>query len=346
MTAAALAQVGHSTHKPHGWIASMLLHILAVCVSILVFAELKPAAQPEPFRWEIALAQVVAPSPKLEPPAPAPVPPQPKHVVQPPPQAPPKPVETKPVVQRVQTVQTVQRVEPIVRQEEIAVQKINPAMESIAQHAEPVQQERHTEHTTEAVQRAEPIEVPVAAVTNSAAITQPTPVSQPEAAAVTDVTTHHEPVVTNAPVVAEAPVVNQSPTVNHSAPQTVEAPAQFQQTAPVAASQNHIESPAMVTAKTKADYSWLTQELLSRLERSKRYPYAARMNRWEGRVVVQAVVRNDGQVVSLEIAESSGHAILDNDAMELIRKISPLHLKHPLGQTQVALLVPVGYSLH
>jgi protein TonB len=242
-------------------------------------------------------------------------------------------------------VQTVQRVEPIVRQEEIAVQKTHPAVESIAQHAEPVQQERHTEHTTEAVQRAEPIEVPVAAVTNSAAITQPTPVS-PETAAVTDVTTHHEPVVTNAPVVAEAPVVNQSPTVNHSAPQTVEAPARVQQAAPVAASQSHVESPAMVTAKTKADYSWLTQELLSRLERSKRYPYAARMNRWEGRVVVQAVVRNDGQVVSLEIAESSGHTILDNDAMELIRKISPLHLKHPLGQTQVALLVPVGYSLH
>jgi protein TonB len=343
MTAAALAQVGHSTHKPHGWIASMLLHILAVCVSILLFAELKPAAQPEPFRWEIALAQVVAPSPQVEPPAP--VPQQPKRVVQPPPPAPPKPVESKPVVQRVRTVQTVQRVEPIVRQEEIAVQKINPTVESIAQHAEPVQQERPTEHTTEAVQRAEPIEVPVAAVTNSAAITQPTPVS-PETAAVTDMTTHHEPVVTNAPVVAEAPVVNQSPTVNHSAPQTVEAPAPVQQAAPVAASQSHVESPAMVTAKTKADYSWLTQELLSRLERSKRYPYAARMNRWEGRVVVQAVVRNDGQVVSLEIAESSGHAILDNDAMELIRKISPLHLRHPLGQTQVALLVPVGYSLH
>ena len=344
MTAAALAQVGHSPHKPHGWIASMLLHILAVCVAVLLFAELKPAAQPEPFRWEIALAQVVAPSPQVEPPAP--VPPQPKRVVQPPPPAPPKPVETKPVVQRVQTVQTIQRVEPVVRQEEIAVQKMNPTVESIAQHAEPVQQERHTEHTTEAVQRAEAIEVPVAAVTNPAAIAQPTPVSQPEPAAVTDVTTHHEPVVTNEPVVAEAPVVNQSPTVNHSAPQTVDAPARVQQAAPVAASQSHVESPAMVTAKTKADYSWLTQELLSRLERSKRYPYAARMNRWEGRVVVQAVVRNDGQVVSLEIAESSGHAILDNDAMELIRKISPLHLKHPLGQTQVALLVPVGYSLH
>jgi protein TonB len=235
--------------------------------------------------------------------------------------------------------------EPVVRQEQVAVQEINPVIESIAQHAEPVRQERQAEHITEAVQRAEAKEVPVAAVTAPAAIAQPTAVSQPEpTAVVTEVATSHEPVTTNEPVVAAAPVPNQQPAVEHSA-ETVQPPAPVVQTARVPASQSVIERPATVTAQTKADYSWLAQELLSRLERSKRYPYAARMNRWEGRVVVQAVVRDDGQVVSLRIAESSGHAILDNDAMELIRRISPLHLKHPLGQAQVALLVPVGYSL-
>jgi protein TonB len=333
MTAAALAEVGNSSHKPHGWVASMLLHIFAVVVSLLLFAELKPAVHPEPFHWEIALAQVESPSPQVEPPTP--VPPQPKRAVRTPPPAPPKPVEAKPVVQRVQTVQTVQRMEPVVRQEQVSVQKTNPVVESIAQHAEPVQQESPVVQNTEAIQRAEAIDVPVAAVTTPVPISQPAPISQAEPA----------PVTTNEPVVAHAPVINQQSTVEHSTPQTVEATARVEQTAPVAASQTPVERPAMVTAQTKADYSWLTQELLSRLERSKRYPYAARMNRWEGRVVVQAVVRDDGQVVSLRIAESSGHAILDNDAMELIRKISPLHLKHPLGQTQVALLVPVGYSL-
>jgi protein TonB len=334
MTAAALAQVAYSSHKPHGWVASALIHVLVVGVSLLLFAELRLAPQPEPFHWEISLAQVAPPSPQVEPPTP--VPPQPKHVVQPPPPPSPKPVETKPVVQRVQTVQTVQRIEPVVRQEEIALQHVNPVVESIAQHAEPVQQERQTLQNSEPVQRVEAIETPLAAVSTPDPISQTAQVLQTEPV----------PVTTNEPVVAEAPVVNQPPTVNHSAPQPVEAPARVQQTGPVVASQQQAERPAMVTAKTKADYSWLTQELLSRLERSKRYPYAARMNRWEGKVVVQAVVREDGQVVSLEIAESSGHAILDNDAMELIRKISPLHLKHPLGQTQVALLVPVGYSLH
>ena len=338
MTVATLSQIGISSHKPHGWIASMFLHILAVSVAVLLFAELKPGAVPEPFHWEISLAQVAQPSPQVEPPTPAP--PQPQRVEQPPP-APVKPVETNSPVQRVQTVQTVQRVEPVVRQEQVAVQKSNPVIESIAQHAEPVPQERQTEHTTEAVQSVEAVEVPVAAVTTSAPVSHPTPISQAESApVVSEVTT------TSEPTVAELPVQSQQSIVTHSAPESVEAPARPSQTAEVvASSQAIVQRPAMVTAQTKADYSWLTQELLSRLERSKRYPHMARINRWEGRVVVQAVVRNDGQVISLQIAESSGHAVLDNDAIELIRKISPLHLKHPLGQAQVALLVPVGYSL-
>ncbi|HET9846104.1 MAG TPA: TonB family protein [Nitrospira sp.] len=341
MTAATLSGIGTSSHKPHGWVASMLLHLFAVGVSIFLFTELKPAAELEPFHWEISLAQVAQPSPQVQPPTP--VPPQPKRIVQPPP-APAKPVETRPTVQRVQTVQAVQRVEPVVRQEQVAVQQINPMIESIAQHAEPVQQERHTEQTTEAVQRAEAIEVPVAAVTTPVPVSQPAPVTQPEPTAVTEVATHHEPVVTNAPVVAEVPVLKQQPAVE-AAPQAVEVPAPAGETAQVASSHPLVERPAMVAPRTKTDYSWLTQELVARLEQSKRYPYLARMNRWQGKVVVQAVVRDDGQVVSLKIAESSGHTILDNDAMELIRKISPLQLKHPLGRSQVALLVPVGYAL-
>jgi protein TonB len=259
------------------------------------------------------------------------------------------------VVQEVRTVQTPQKVERVVRQQEIAVQKINPVVESLAQHAEPVQLESQEVQTTEAVERVEAIEAPVAAVMTHTPISPPVPISQTvqtdhivqtePAPVLSEVTTHHELVTTNAPVVAEAPVQNQPSVMNHSPPQHVQAPARVEQTASVATSEPPVERPAIVTNQTKADYSWLAQELLARLERSKRYPYAARMNRWEGRVVVQAVVRDDGQVVSLRIAESSGHSILDNDAMELIRKISPLHLKHPLGQAQVALLVPVGYSL-
>lgn len=344
MTAEALGRFGDSAHKPHGWLASMLVHGVAVLVALIAFSELKPASQPEPFRWEIALAQVVPPAPVD---TPKPAPPQPKPVVQPPPPAPPKPVEAKPVVQQVQTVQTVERIQHVVRQEQMTVQnRVNPVVETIAQHAEPIQH-------VEAVQQTEVVEAtPVTPV--STPMSQPSPVTQQvvqaEATPVVSevVAARPAPVTTSEPVVTQAaPAPIQQAVVSQPAAEAVQAPAPVQQTAHAAPAQPQaVERPAAVTAQTKADYSWLTQELLSRLERSKRYPYTARMNRWEGRVVVKAVVRDDGQVVSLQIAESSGHAVLDNDAMELIRQVSPIQLKYPLGKTQVALLVPVGYSLH
>lgn len=96
---------------------------------------------------------------------------------------------------------------------------------------------------------------------------------------------------------------------------------------------------------TKADYSWLAEALWNRVEQLKRYPHIARMNRWQGKVVLRAVIREDGQLMDLEIAESSGHSVLDRDAMEVMKQASPLKLKHPLGQPQVVVQVPINYKL-
>ncbi len=71
----------------------------------------------------------------------------------------------------------------------------------------------------------------------------------------------------------------------------------------------------------------------------------ARMNRWEGKVILRAVIRDDGQVLMVDVQESSGRSILDNDAMETLKKASPLKLDYPLGKPQVAILMPISYSL-
>ncbi len=372
MSTDTLRYTEHCAHTPHGWLVSMVLHAAALSVALLLFSELNLASQPEPFHWEIALAHVTPPA-KVSPPAPTP--PQPKTAAQPPAPAPPKPVEAKPVVREVQTVQTIQQ--PVLQEHRRPIeQKVQPVVETITRHAEPVYQD------TQSVEPETVQSQPVAAVETPSPINpvveaQSTPVPQ---RAVVESTmnpivetqsTALNPVVESqsVPVVQEvveerpAPTVAHEPVVSQAEPQPIESsPVVAQQPAPEAAP---VESPAPpqqvarapvsqpqavgrtapTTAATKADYSWLAQELLARLERSKRYPYAARMNRWEGKVIVRAIVRDDGAVVSLQIAESSGHAVLDNDAMELIRQVSPIKLKHPLGKEQVALLVPVGYSL-
>ena len=39
------------------------------------------------------------------------------------------------------------------------------------------------------------------------------------------------------------------------------------------------------------------------------------------------------------------HGLLDQDAISVLRKASPLALKHPLGKEQITILVPIAYRL-
>jgi len=105
------------------------------------------------------------------------------------------------------------------------------------------------------------------------------------------------------------------------------------------------EFPARPMTAMKADYGWLAEALWSRVEQLKRYPHLARMNRWEGRVVLRVVIQEDGHLLDLAVSESSGHSVLDQDALEVLKLASPLTLKHPLGKPQVVVQVPISYRL-
>jgi protein TonB len=123
-------------------------------------------------------------------------------------------------------------------------------------------------------------------------------------------------------------------------------PAVTQQSATQPIQQASIQNAPMQSIPTaKADYGWLLETLWSRVEQLKRYPHIARANRWEGLVVLRAVIDQEGQLVDLKVAESSGHSVLDQDAMDVMRKSCPLKLKHPLGKPKVELRVPISYKL-
>lgn len=96
---------------------------------------------------------------------------------------------------------------------------------------------------------------------------------------------------------------------------------------------------------TRADYGWLAETLWAALEQHKRYPSIARMNRWEGRVVVHVTVRRDGRLVNPEVEESSGYSVLDQAAVDVVQHASPLPLKYALEQSPVAVSIPLTYQL-
>ena len=59
----------------------------------------------------------------------------------------------------------------------------------------------------------------------------------------------------------------------------------------------------------------------------------------------QQIIKADGTVGDLSVAESSGHALLDQEALVVMRKASPLTLKHQLEKSQITILVPISYRL-
>lgn len=114
---------------------------------------------------------------------------------------------------------------------------------------------------------------------------------------------------------------------------------------PVSQPMNVHTVPVRTTPAPQRDYGWLAETLRDRIEELKRYPAMARINNWQGKVVLKFVVREDGTVENLEVVQSSGHTVLDEAAMETIRLASPLPLKHELGKPRVTFQFPISYTL-
>jgi protein TonB len=104
-------------------------------------------------------------------------------------------------------------------------------------------------------------------------------------------------------------------------------------------------SPAPTSVPRKRDYGWLSEEILRRVEELKRYPASARIDRAEGKVVVKAVINEDGNLGEVEVFQSSGNLTLDKAAVETMRQAAPFHLPHPLGQPRMTIKIPMSYRL-
>ena len=104
-------------------------------------------------------------------------------------------------------------------------------------------------------------------------------------------------------------------------------------------------SPAPSNVPAKRDYGWLSEAILRRMEELKRYPASARIDRAEGKVVVRAVIDEDGSISDVGVFQSSGHSALDEAAVETMRQAAPIHLPHPLGQPRMTIKIPMSYRL-
>lgn len=122
-----------------------------------------------------------------------------------------------------------------------------------------------------------------------------------------------------------------------TAPRAIEMPPAETKTAPVNA------PPRMVNSNAIPTYQ---QTLLSHLERYKKYPRAARRRVQEGIPHVRFRLDRQGNVLTLQLAQSSGYALLDQEALDMVERAKPLPAIPPeISGATLEVIVPVRFRL-
>ena len=94
-----------------------------------------------------------------------------------------------------------------------------------------------------------------------------------------------------------------------------------------------------------ADGAWVGQTLAGVMNARKQYPLQARRMGVEGKVVIEAVVNQQGRVVEAAIKSSSGSPILDQDALALLRSVPELKPEKMKLAARTVVQIPVNYVL-
>lgn len=107
--------------------------------------------------------------------------------------------------------------------------------------------------------------------------------------------------------------------------------------APAAGKSKENTNKTTVSKYTKAQFSHIQQGIQNLIN----YPRTARRMGWEGRVLLEFIVCEDGTVKNITIVESSGFNALDKNAVAAIKKAAPF----PIPPIPAKLIIPVVYRL-
>jgi|GEM_PF-1782580 len=92
-----------------------------------------------------------------------------------------------------------------------------------------------------------------------------------------------------------------------------------------------------------ADIDGIIRAFLARVERNKTYPYMARQRGQTGTVTVAVRLTADGDLAEARVIKSSGVAVLDQEALKLVRRVCPF--RHKAGRP-LAMNIPIVYNLN
>lgn len=105
-------------------------------------------------------------------------------------------------------------------------------------------------------------------------------------------------------------------------------------------------SPLLAPAVAKNDYAWLWDTILRQMVKETNGEICYRVDAAEGRTVMRLRIDEGGRISEVQVVQSSGHAGLDQNTVDILRQISPISLPRPLGQPFIRLQFPMTYRLN
>lgn len=155
------------------------------------------------------------------------------------------------------------------------------------------------------------------------------------------------PVVEKSEPTPERPApVTPPPEVIAVAPKETALPPTETVPAPVPVKQEPPPPPAPSQADLDDARNQYGNSLWGAISKQKKYPKIAQMRGWEGEVIVELQIDGNGKLKSKKIAQSSGHEVLDKQALEMIEKALPFPIPpETLRNTNFTITVPVPFKL-
>jgi TonB family protein len=105
-------------------------------------------------------------------------------------------------------------------------------------------------------------------------------------------------------------------------------------------------TPAGQPITAKPDDGWLS-ELMGKwiADLEKHYPATLRMEGVQGKVVLVAMLHENGALTDVKVARSSGNTVLDQAAIADVEQGPPIKLSRPLGRPQRPIKFSISYDL-
>ncbi|OAM52290.1 hypothetical protein A7981_02030 [Methylovorus sp. MM2] len=164
-----------------------------------------------------------------------------------------------------------------------------------------------------------------------------------------------EPKPTLKPTIAPSPQKSQEPPAESAAPPVMTAAPKADApsvTASPAASPTPVTAPeppkptGPSTHEIEAARNRYGSLLFDAISKYKQYPRMAQMRGWEGEVTIEIQINGNGDIISTKVIHSSNYAVLDQQALEMVKKSLPLPPPpDTLRGRAFTIIVPIPFKL-